>query len=132
MPYDSTLLYVLGGVICLIMIVSFVWSNTMLKDKNKEIADLRLFATQLQNDLMDLNAQKAKHSLTFKKKLQPLHPCQEMHFPHWFNSGNDRSRRLNYITYFIEVYDFYCVSMNIFGHQRYIRYKGIATIKLQI
>ena len=60
MPYDSTLLYVLGGVICLIVIVSFVWSNTMLKDKNKEIADLRLFATQLQNDLMELNAQKAK------------------------------------------------------------------------
>ncbi len=60
MPYDNTLIYIVIAVVFLIITMILVWINIVLSDKNKEIADLRMFATQLQHDLMDLNAEKAR------------------------------------------------------------------------
>lgn len=60
MPYDNTLVYIVIAVVFLIITMILVWINIVLSDKNKEIADLRMFATQLQHDLMDLNAEKAR------------------------------------------------------------------------
>lgn len=60
MPYDNTLIYIVIAVVFLIITMILVWINMVMSDKNKEIADLRMFATQLQHDLMDLNAEKAR------------------------------------------------------------------------
>ena len=51
MPYDNTLIYIVIAVVFLIITMILVWINIVLSDKNKEIADLRMFATQLQHDL---------------------------------------------------------------------------------
>lgn len=59
MPYDMLFL-IAAGVLLLTMIMTLFWFNALLREKNREVADLRHFATQLQNDMMTVNTQKAR------------------------------------------------------------------------
>ena len=44
MPYDMLFL-IAAGVLLLTMIMTLFWFNALLREKNREVADLRHFAT---------------------------------------------------------------------------------------